>query len=43
MPRHEQVISVFVSSPSDVSDERTRLEEVIAELNTIWNRELGLR
>ena len=43
MPRQEHVISVFVASPSDVGDERTRLEEVIRELNTAWSRDLALR
>ena len=43
MPRQENVLTVFVASPRDVSDERTRLEEVIRELNTTWSRELGLR
>lgn len=43
MARHEHVLSVFVASPSDVADERSRLEDVIRELNTAWSRELGLR
>jgi hypothetical protein len=43
MARQEHVLSVFVASPSDVNDERARLEEVIRELNTTWSRELGLR
>lgn len=43
MARHEHVLSVFVASPSDVADERSRLEDVIRELNTTWSRELGLR
>ncbi len=43
MPRQEYVLSVFVASPSDVGDERTKLEEVIRELNITWSRELGLR
>lgn len=43
MPRQEQVLSVFVASPSDVGDEREKLEEVIRELNFTWSRELGIR
>jgi hypothetical protein len=34
---------VFVASPSDVEEERNRLEEVIRDLNTAWARELGIR
>lgn len=43
MPRQEQVFSVFVASPSDVGEEREKLEEVIRELNLTWSRELGIR
>ncbi|MCH8113726.1 MAG: hypothetical protein IH905_17540, partial [Proteobacteria bacterium] len=43
MPRQEHVLTVFVASPSDVGDERTKLEEVIRELNETWSRELGVR
>jgi hypothetical protein len=43
MPRHEKVLSVFVASPSDVTDERTKLEEVVNELNITWSREFGVR
>lgn len=43
MPRQEYVLTVFVASPSDVDDERTRLEEVIEELNVTWSRDLGVR
>jgi len=41
--RQEHVLTVFVSSPEDVGDERTRLEEVIGELNVTWSRDLGVR
>jgi hypothetical protein len=34
MARQETILSVFVASPSDVDEERNRLEEVIRELNT---------
>ncbi len=43
MARQEYILSVFVASPSDVEDERNRLEEVIRDLNTAWARELGIR
>ncbi|MCK5607285.1 DUF4062 domain-containing protein, partial [Candidatus Pacearchaeota archaeon] len=43
MARQETVLSVFVASPSDVDEERNRLEEVIRELNMAWSRELGVR
>ena len=43
MPRQEHVITVFVASPSDVSDERSKLEDVIRELNITWSRSLGIR
>ncbi|MGA3080771.1 MAG: hypothetical protein ABSD44_05255 [Terracidiphilus sp.] len=41
--RSEQVITVFVSSPSDLDQENTRLEEVVKELNSTWSRKLGVR
>ncbi len=43
MPRQETILTVFVASPSDVDEERNRLEEVIRELNITWARELGVR
>jgi Domain of unknown function (DUF4062) len=43
MPRQEHVLSVFVASPGDVQAERQCLEEVIAEINQVWSRSLGLR
>ena len=43
MARQETVLSVFVASPTDVDDERARLEEVIHELNVAWARNLGIR
>ncbi len=43
MARQEIILSVFVASPSDVDEERTRLEEVIRELNITWSRDLGVR
>ncbi|MBG9390090.1 hypothetical protein [Caenimonas aquaedulcis] len=43
MPRTEDVLTIFLASPSDVSDERSRFAEVIADWNRAWSRELGLR
>lgn len=43
MARQETILSVFVASPSDVDEERTRLEDVISEHNVTWSRELGVR
>jgi hypothetical protein len=42
MPRETVVLQVFVASPSDVSDERGALETVIAQLNQVWSRSLGI-
>ena len=36
MPRSSTVLQVFVASPSDVAEERTTLDAVIAELNRTW-------
>lgn len=43
MPRTEDVLTIFLASPSDVADERMRFADVIAEWNRGWSRELGLR
>ena len=43
MPRDERVLVVFLASPSDLEPERSRLEEVIRELNVTWTRTLGVR
>ncbi len=43
MARNESIISVFVASPSDVSDERKALDSVISELNQTWSKSLNLR
>ena len=43
MPRQETVLSIFVASPSDVDEERNRLEDVIRDLNTAWARDLRIR
>jgi len=43
MPRTESVVTVFISSPSDVSAEREVLDSVVNELNRTWSRTLGIR
>lgn len=43
MPRTELVLSVFLASPSDLVEERSRFSEVIAELNSLWATKLGVR
>jgi hypothetical protein len=43
MSRNETVLQVFVASPSDVEAERRALDQVVAELNAIWVRSIGLR
>ncbi|MCP4601968.1 MAG: DUF4062 domain-containing protein [Proteobacteria bacterium] len=43
MPRRELVLDVFVASPADVTPEREVVREVIAEWNSTWSRERGIR
>lgn len=43
MPELQYVIRVLVGSPSDVTEEREILEEVVRELNATWSKALGLR
>ena len=43
MARNEKVFVAFVASPSDVEDERNKLEEVVQELNSTWSRNLSAR
>lgn len=43
MPRTEDVLTIFLSSPGDVADERSRFAEAIADWNRAWSRNLGLR
>lgn len=43
MARDEKVISVFVASPSDVTEERDKLESVINEINGTLSRRIGVR
>ena len=42
MPRNTTVLRVFVASPSDVSDERDAVNEVINELNLTLGRNTGI-
>lgn len=43
MVRKESVHSLFVASPSDVAEERERLQSAIEELNATWSRQIGAR
>ena len=43
MSRTESVLTIFLASPSDVRDERNLLQEIVAEWNQTWARNLGLR
>lgn len=43
MPRSEVVLTVFVASPSDVEEERNRLEDVIRDMNISWSKYFGIR
>lgn len=43
LARTETVLTVFVASPGDVTEERNRLEDAISEWNRTWARDQGLR
>ena len=43
MSRSEEVLSIFLASPGDVGEERTRVGEVISNWNRAWSRHFGLR
>ncbi len=43
MPRNEEILTVFVASPSDVSEERDLLENTIDEINRMHARHVGVR
>lgn len=43
MAKQVSVLSIFVASPSDMTDERECLEEVIRELNLQWTQSRGIR
>lgn len=42
MPKNVAHIRIFVASPSDVSEERKVIDEVVHELNLIWPDQLGV-
>lgn len=43
MARNEIVLSIFLASPGDLSDERERTKEVVQRWNRAWSRHLGVR
>ncbi len=43
MPRTESIITVFLASPSDVTEERNRIEDALLDWNRNWARNLGVR
>lgn len=43
MPRKETILTIFVASPSDVSDERDRLDTIVHEVNKTHARWTGVR
>jgi len=42
MPKIEQVLSIFLASPGDVSDERGRVDAFVDEWNNLWSEDLGV-
>ncbi|WP_148304895.1 hypothetical protein [Castellaniella defragrans] len=42
MPKTEQVLSIFLASPGDVSDERGRVDAFVDEWNNLWSEDLGV-
>ena len=43
MPKTQTVLTIFVSSPGDVAEEREVFEDVVQELNGTWADTLGVR
>ena len=43
MPRSEIILTIFVASPSDVSEERDRLDNIVNGLNSALARQTGIR
>jgi hypothetical protein len=43
MARQETTLLAFISSPSDVAEERAMLEDIVRELNSTWSKSLGVR
>lgn len=42
MAKTEQVLQVFLASPSDVSYERDRVDGFVSEWNSLWSDEIGI-
>lgn len=42
MPKHSTTLQLFVASPSDVAEERSFLDHVVAELNKILQKSIGI-
>jgi hypothetical protein len=42
MPSSRTVVQIFVSSPSDVAEEREALETIVTELNRTWSGPMGV-
>jgi hypothetical protein len=42
MPKTEQVLSIFLASPGDVSDERGRVDAFVDEWNNLWSEDIGV-
>jgi hypothetical protein len=43
MPRFEAALKIFVASPSDVAEERDKLEEIVRNINLAWGENCGIR
>jgi hypothetical protein len=42
MPKKALLVQLFVASPSDVTAEREQLEALVAEMNKVWRKSLGV-
>jgi len=42
MAKTEQVLSIFLASPGDVSDERSRVDAFVDEWNELWSEDIGV-
>ena len=43
MPKNITVIQIFVAAPNDVDQERRELEDVVNELNNLWEPSYSIR
>jgi hypothetical protein len=43
VPRSETILTVFISAPSDLNDERKKCFEVVEKINREWARDKGVR